>query len=167
MYIDFDEYPRYSGRNSEIFEKYVNENIKCKHDYAYSSGKHNMCKWVNEDNWKIMKNCFPGANQIKKCPRTVSCKKCTYVQKYKNGKDEMIDPPAYTEQTFYSSYFIKEPNYTVESIEVRLNEINTKRLKNKREKWLLKNKMTRTSELMREKWQHAQMALLLMIWRKV
>ena len=31
MYIDFDEYPRYSGRNSEIFEKYVNENIKCAH----------------------------------------------------------------------------------------------------------------------------------------
>ena len=29
MYIDFDEYPRYSGRNS--------------------SGKHKMCTWVNEE----------------------------------------------------------------------------------------------------------------------
>ena len=42
MYIDFDEYPRYSGRNSGIFEKNINENIQCEHGYAYSSGKHNM-----------------------------------------------------------------------------------------------------------------------------
>ena len=28
MYIDFDKYPPYSGRISEIFEKYVNENMK-------------------------------------------------------------------------------------------------------------------------------------------
>ena len=62
LYIDFDEYPRYSGRNSGIFEKYVNANIKYEHGYAYSSGKNNMCTWVNEDTCKIMKNCFPGAN---------------------------------------------------------------------------------------------------------
>ena len=29
MFIDFDEYPRYSGRESMIFEKDVNEAIKC------------------------------------------------------------------------------------------------------------------------------------------
>ena len=39
MYIDFDEYPPYSGRNSEIFEKKANENIQCVHGYAYYSGK--------------------------------------------------------------------------------------------------------------------------------
>ena len=39
MYIDFDEYPRYRGRNSETFEKNVNENIQCDHGYEYSSGK--------------------------------------------------------------------------------------------------------------------------------
>ena len=72
----------------------------------------------------MMKNCFPGANQIKKCSKTVLCKECTYVQKYKNGKYEKIDPPEDIEQTFFSSYFIEKPNYTVESIEVRLNEIN-------------------------------------------
>ena len=48
MYIDFDEYPRYSGRNSKFFEKYVNENIKYDPEYAYYSGKHNMCTWDNE-----------------------------------------------------------------------------------------------------------------------
>ena len=39
IYIDLDEYPPYSGSNSEIFEKNVNENIQCVHGYAYSSGK--------------------------------------------------------------------------------------------------------------------------------
>ena len=66
MYIDFDEYPRYSGRNSEIIEKNVNENIQCDHGYAYSSGKQKICTWVNEDSWELTKNCFPDAKQIKK-----------------------------------------------------------------------------------------------------
>ena len=65
MYIDFDEYPRYSGRNSEIFEKYFNVNIQCVHGYAYSSGKQKLCTWVNEDRWEMMKNCFPDAKPIK------------------------------------------------------------------------------------------------------
>ena len=42
MYIDFDEYPHYSCRNSAIFEKHVNENIKFEHGYAYSAGQRNM-----------------------------------------------------------------------------------------------------------------------------
>ena len=50
MYIDFDEYPRFSGRNSEIFEKNVNENIQCVHGYAYYPGKQKMCTWINDDN---------------------------------------------------------------------------------------------------------------------
>ena len=83
MYINFDEHPRYSGKNSEFFDKYVNENIKSEHGYAYSPGKHNMCTWVNKDTWKMMKNCFPGSNEIKYSPKNVLCKECTYVQKYK------------------------------------------------------------------------------------
>ena len=43
MYINFDEYPHYSGRNFELFENNVNENIHCVHSYAYYSGKHKMC----------------------------------------------------------------------------------------------------------------------------
>ena len=49
MYIDFDEYPRYSDRNSEILEKNVNGNIQCVHGYEYSSGKQKMYTWINED----------------------------------------------------------------------------------------------------------------------
>ena len=38
MYVDFDEYPGYSGRISAIIETNVNENIPCDHGSAYSSG---------------------------------------------------------------------------------------------------------------------------------
>ena len=65
MYIDFDEYPHYSGRNSGIFEKDVNENIQCDHGCAYSSGKQKMCTWIDEDSLEMTKNCFPDAKQIK------------------------------------------------------------------------------------------------------
>ena len=41
MYIDFDEYPCYSGRTSALFETTINESIQCDHGYAYSSGKQN------------------------------------------------------------------------------------------------------------------------------
>ena len=68
MYINFDEYPCYSGRNSETF-KNVNENIHFVHGYAYSSGKHKMCTWFNDDSWGMMKNCFPDAKQIKKAQK--------------------------------------------------------------------------------------------------
>ena len=57
----------------------------------------------------MMKNCFPGANQIKKCPKTVLCKECTYVQKYINVKDEKIDPPEDIEQTFSRHISLKNP----------------------------------------------------------
>ena len=58
MYIDFDEYPPYSGRISEIFEKNVNENIQCVHGYSYSSVKQKICTYVNEDSWGMMKHFF-------------------------------------------------------------------------------------------------------------
>ena len=74
MYIYFEEYENCSCRNSAIFEKHVNEDIKCEHGYVYSAGQRNMCKWVNDDTWEMMKNCFPDANQINMCPKTVSCK---------------------------------------------------------------------------------------------
>ena len=56
---------------------------------------------------------FSWCKANKKCQKTVLCKKCTYVQKYINGKDEKIDPPEDIEQTFFSSYFSEKPNFTV------------------------------------------------------
>ena len=51
MYIDFYEYPPYSGRISEIFETSVNANIRYDHGYAYFSSKQKISTWVNEDSW--------------------------------------------------------------------------------------------------------------------
>ena len=90
-----------------------------------------MCKWVNEDTWEMMNNSFPDENKINMFPKTVSCKECTYVQKHINEYDEKIDPPEDCEQIFQSSYFMTEPNYTVESIELRLIEINMERIQDK------------------------------------
>ena len=118
MFIDFDDYPRYSGKESIIFEKDVNEAIKCEHGYAYSDGQHPICKWVNEKTWYIMKKYFPYATKIYVCAKTVSCNKCTYVQKHIN--DYVFDPLADSDETFSSLYFLKEPNETVESIVTRL-----------------------------------------------
>ena len=64
MFIDFDEYPCYSGKESIIFEKDVNEAIKCEHGYAYSAGQHPIWNWVNKKTWDIMKKCFPDATKI-------------------------------------------------------------------------------------------------------
>ena len=51
------------------------------------------------------------------CPKTLTCNECTYVQNHININDYKIDPPADSDETFSSSYLLKEPNETVESIE--------------------------------------------------
>ena len=65
MYIDFDDYPPYSGSISEIFETNVNANIQCDNGYAYSSRKEKNCTWINEESWEIMQKPFLDAKQIK------------------------------------------------------------------------------------------------------
>ena len=48
MYIDFDDYPSYSGAISEIFETNINDHIQCDNGYHYSSIKDNMLTWITE-----------------------------------------------------------------------------------------------------------------------
>ena len=123
---------------------------------TYSAGQRAICKWVNDYTWEIMKKCFPDATKIYMCPITVSCNECTYVKKHININDDKIDPLADSDKTFSSSYFMKEPNEKVESIEARSKDINMERIQDKEEKPLPKNKMTRTSQSIRKKWQHPQ-----------
>ena len=52
-----------------------------------------------------MKNCFPDAKPIKKFPKHVLCKKCTYVQNNLNQVGKSSDFPKYNEHTFSASYF--------------------------------------------------------------
>ena len=51
MYIDFGDYPPYSGAISENFETKVNVHIQCYHGYSYSSIKDNMRTSINEESW--------------------------------------------------------------------------------------------------------------------
>ena len=90
-----------------IFLKNVHENIQCVHGYSYSSGRHKICILVHWDSWEIMKNCFPDAKPIKKSPKTVLCKKCTYVQNNINENDEKIDSTEDNKPTFLSYYFLE------------------------------------------------------------
>ena len=48
MYIDFNDYPPYSGRISGFFKQILMKIIQCDHGYAYSSRKQKMCTWVNK-----------------------------------------------------------------------------------------------------------------------
>ena len=55
MYIDFDNYPHYSGRESKKFEIYINEAISFVHGYVSSANHNKNCKWVDEKTWEILK----------------------------------------------------------------------------------------------------------------
>ena len=105
MFIDFDDYPHYSGKEYIIFEIYSNEAIRCEHGYAFSSDHHPICKWVDEKTWEILKKYFPDATEVSKCPKTVSCNECSYVPGHKH--DDIFDPPTENEETLSSSYFLK------------------------------------------------------------
>ena len=45
-----------------------------------------------------------------------------------NEHEDIFDPQKVTKKTFSSSYFLKEPLETVESIVIRLEEINVERI---------------------------------------
>ena len=80
-----------------------------------------------------MKTCFHDANQIKKCPKTVLCKECTYFQKDINESDENFDSTQDNEPTFSSSFFHEGPIVNVETIEELLKEMNLRRIQKKGE----------------------------------
>ena len=106
MYIDFDEYPPYSGRISEIFEKNVNENIQCVHGYAYSSHKQKMCTWVNEESWAMMKTCFPDAKQIKNTQKPLYAKNVHMFKKIEMRVTRILIPHQITSLPFYHHIFM-------------------------------------------------------------
>ena len=51
MYVDFYQYPPYSGAISENFDTNINAHIQCDTGYPYSSIKDNMLTWINEESW--------------------------------------------------------------------------------------------------------------------
>ena len=80
-----------------------------------------------------MKKYFPDATKIYMCPKTVSCNECTYVQNHININDDKLIPRQILTKYFSSSYFLKEHNETVESIEARIKDIIMERIQDKGE----------------------------------
>ena len=74
IYIDFGEYPPYSGAIYDIFETNINSHIQCDNGFPYSTIKGKMLTWINDETWEMMENLFPGAKQVKKSPKTIVCK---------------------------------------------------------------------------------------------
>ena len=134
--------------------------------------------------------------KLKKCPKTVLCKECTYVQKYTNENDEKIDSTEDNEHTFSLSIFQERPVFTVETNGERLNEINLDRVQKKGDKISSQGyykditlqykkrkaklpkiaspdmmdtceEVDKNKNMMREKRQNAHMTLPLLRWRKV
>ena len=56
----------------------------------------------------MMKTCFPDVKEIKKCPKNVLCKECTYVQKDINENEENFDSTEDNEPTSSSYLFMKD-----------------------------------------------------------
>ena len=79
---------------------------------------------------------FSWCEAIKNILKTALYKECTYVQKYINGNGEKVESTEDIEPTFFSSYFLKKPVFTVESIEERLNEMNLDWVQKKGEKFI-------------------------------
>ena len=107
MYIDFDEYPPYSGAISKCFEENDDANIQCNHGYAYSSSKEIIFPWINEESWEIMQKHFPDAKQVRNAPQKTVCKKCIHVQNEINKIDESFDYPPDNKHTLSALYFMK------------------------------------------------------------
>ena len=116
MYIDFDKYPRYSGRISANFEKKSMKIFNLIMVMPILQAK-KLCKWVNEEIWEKMKTCFPEAKQIKQCPKSSLCNECTYVQKEINESEGNTDSVPNNKPTFSSSYFHENPIVNVKTIE--------------------------------------------------
>ena len=49
MYIDFDEYPPYSGAIQDFLEANIDAHIQCDHGFPYSTAKGKMLPWINKE----------------------------------------------------------------------------------------------------------------------
>ena len=47
MYLQLDDYPPYSGKNSEIFETHININLRCIHGYINCMRHTDLITWVS------------------------------------------------------------------------------------------------------------------------
>ena len=76
MYLHLDDYPPYTGKNSDIFETHINSNLRCIHGYCNFMRHTDLITWVSKSAWKMLLSQFIHAVLISPCPRTTVCNKC-------------------------------------------------------------------------------------------
>ena len=76
MYLHLDDYPPYTGKNSEIFETHINSNLRCIHGYSNFMRHTDLITWVSNSAWKMLLSQFIHAVKLSPCPRTTVCNKC-------------------------------------------------------------------------------------------
>ena len=76
MYLQLDDYPPYTGKNSDIFETHINRNLRCIHGYTNCTRHTYLITCVLNSAWKMLLSQFIHAVKISPCPRTTVCNKC-------------------------------------------------------------------------------------------
>ena len=94
MYIEFDDYPRYTDAISDIFETRINLNLNFCHGYPYSTTKGLFITCINKKKWYIFKICFPEALTVVKCPKIAICNSCEYVDDSRQKSTKFYIPPS-------------------------------------------------------------------------
>ena len=76
MYLQLDDYPPYTGKNSDNFETHINSNLRCIHGYTNCMRHTDLITLVLNSAWKMLLSEFNHAVKISPCPRTKICNKC-------------------------------------------------------------------------------------------
>ena len=78
MYLQLDDYPPYSDKNSDIFETHINSNLRCVHGYTKCMRHIDLITSVSNSAQKMLLSEFNHAVKISPCPRTKICNKCAH-----------------------------------------------------------------------------------------
>ena len=56
LYLQLDDYPPYTGKNSDIFETHINNNLRCIHGYSNCMRYTYLITWVSNSAWKMLRS---------------------------------------------------------------------------------------------------------------
>ena len=76
IYLQLDDYPPYSDKSLDIFEKHINRHLICIHGYTNCVRHTDSITWVSIDSWEMLLSEFSHAERIIACPRTKNFNKC-------------------------------------------------------------------------------------------
>ena len=70
MYLHLEDYPPYTGKNSEMFETHINSNLRCIHGYSNGMRHTDLITWVSKYAWNMLLSQFIHSVKMIPCPRT-------------------------------------------------------------------------------------------------